>query len=192
MNVVSIAEAWPAPGGPFTVAELDRMPDDARRYEIVAGALVVTLPPASVHRTAAFTLASALGEACPPEWQVIPSPAVMVSSDTEFVPDIVIVGRDQLLAAKITKPPLLVVEACSPGALILDAKKAAYERFGAEFYWMAVPDLDKPEVIVFELHGRRYQEAAHVTGEETFAAVRPFRIEVVPSRLVAGLQPRVR
>ena len=112
MNVVSIAEAWPAPGGPFTVAELDRMPDDAGRYEIVAGALVVTLPPGSAHRTAAFTLASALGEACPPEWQVIPSPAVMVSSDTEFVPDIVIVGRDQLLAAKITKPPLLVVEAC--------------------------------------------------------------------------------
>ena len=28
MSVVTIAEAWPAAGRPFTVAELDRMPDD--------------------------------------------------------------------------------------------------------------------------------------------------------------------
>jgi hypothetical protein len=33
MSVVTIAEAWPAAGRPFTVAELDRMPDDGRRYD---------------------------------------------------------------------------------------------------------------------------------------------------------------
>jgi hypothetical protein len=27
MSVVTIAEAWPAAGRPFTVTELDRMPD---------------------------------------------------------------------------------------------------------------------------------------------------------------------
>jgi hypothetical protein len=32
MSAVSIAEAWPLPGKPFTVAELDRMPDDGHRY----------------------------------------------------------------------------------------------------------------------------------------------------------------
>jgi hypothetical protein len=32
---------------------------------------------------------------------------------------------------------------------------------------MVVPDLDKPEVIGFELAGGRYREAAHVTGDET-------------------------
>ena len=41
MSVVSIAEAWPAPGKPFTVAELDRMPDDGHRYELLDGVLVV-------------------------------------------------------------------------------------------------------------------------------------------------------
>jgi len=35
MSVVTIAEAWPAAGRPFTVAELDRMPDDGRRYELL-------------------------------------------------------------------------------------------------------------------------------------------------------------
>jgi hypothetical protein len=42
MSVVTIAEAWPAAGRPFTVAELDRMPDDGRRYELLGGALVVS------------------------------------------------------------------------------------------------------------------------------------------------------
>lgn len=74
----------------------------------------------------------------------------------------------------------------------LNRKKAAYERFGAGSYWVVVPDLDKPEVIAFELHEGRYREAAHATGGQTFVAARPFCIEVVPSRLVAGLQPRVR
>ena len=42
MSVVSIAEAWPSPGKPFTVAELDRMPDDGHRYELLDGVLVVS------------------------------------------------------------------------------------------------------------------------------------------------------
>jgi hypothetical protein len=40
MSVVTIAEAWPAAGRPFTVAELDRMPDDGRRYELLDGVSV--------------------------------------------------------------------------------------------------------------------------------------------------------
>ena len=35
MAVMSIAEAWPAVGRPFTVADLDRMPDDGHRYELL-------------------------------------------------------------------------------------------------------------------------------------------------------------
>jgi hypothetical protein len=45
MSVVTIAEAWPAAGRPFTVAELDRMPDDGRRYELLDGVLIVSPRP---------------------------------------------------------------------------------------------------------------------------------------------------
>jgi hypothetical protein len=44
MSVVTTSQAWPAAGRPFTVAELDRMPDDGRRYELLDGALVVSQP----------------------------------------------------------------------------------------------------------------------------------------------------
>jgi Uma2 family endonuclease len=192
MSVVSIAEAWPAPGKPFTVTELDRMPDDGHRYELIDGVLVVSPRPTPAHQVVAFTLASALDKACPPAWQVVPEPAVMVTRDTEFAPDIVVVDRDQLSSSKITRPPVLVVEVRSPRTALIDlnAKKVAYERFGVESYWVVVPDLDEPEVIVFELRDGRYREAAHVTGDATFAAVRPFSVEVVPARFVAGLRSR--
>lgn len=192
MSVVSIAEAWPAPGKPFTVAELDRMPDDGHRYELLDGALVVSPRPGNPHQVVAFTLATALDRVCPPELQVVPEPAVQISQKTEFAPDLVVIRREQVNAPKCTEPPLLVVEVRSPSTALIDlnVKKAAYERFGVESYWVVVPDRDEPEVIVFELRDGRYQEAARVTGDGTFAAIRPFSIEVVPSRLVAGLQSR--
>lgn len=193
MSVVSIAEAWPQSGRAFTVADLDRMPDDGHRYELLDGVLVVSPRPTPAHQVVAFAMASTLDRACPAGWQVVPEPAVMVSSDTEFAPDIVVVGRDQLSGAKITKPPILAVEVRSPSTALIDlnVKKAAYERFGVESYWVVVPDVDKPEVIVFELCAGRYVEAARVGGDEPFVAARPFPVEVVPARLVAGLPPRV-
>lgn len=43
MSAVTIDEAWPDFGRAFTVAELDRMPDDGHRYELMDGVLVVSL-----------------------------------------------------------------------------------------------------------------------------------------------------
>ena len=54
---------------------------------------------------------------------------------------------------------------------------------------MALWRQHKPGMIAFELRDGHYQEAAHVTGGESFAAIRPFPVQVVPSRLVAGLLP---
>lgn len=191
MSVVSIAEAWPSPGKPFTVAELDRMPDDGHRYELLDGVLVVSPRPTPAHQVVAFTLATILDRACPPDWQVVPEPAVMVSRQTEFAPDIAVVSRDQLSGTKITRPPILAVEVRSPSTALIDlnAKKAAYERFGVPSYWVVIPDPDKPELIAFELRDGRYAEAARVSGGEPFAAARPFAVEVIPARLVAGLAP---
>jgi Uma2 family endonuclease len=190
MGVMSIAEAWPPAGRPFTVAELDRMPDDGRRYELVDGVLVVSPRPTQIHQVASFRVASALEQATPPGLQVVPEPAVMISADTELDPDVVVVGLANIGDAKVTTPPVLVVEVRSPKTALVDlnTKKAAYERFGADSYWIVVPDLKQPELIAFELRDGRYEQVARVTGDEPFRAERPFPVEVVPARLVAGLR----
>lgn len=65
MAVMSIAEAWPAAGRPFTVADLDRMPDDGHRYELLDGALIVSPRPTNPHQEVAMELATSAGRRPP-------------------------------------------------------------------------------------------------------------------------------
>jgi Uma2 family endonuclease len=191
MGAVSIGEAWPATGRPFLVTDLDRMPDDGRRYELMDGVLVVSPRPGNPHQEVAAELLGLLRSRCPAGLRALPEPAVRIAPDTELDPDLVVIRREQINEPKCTEPPLLVVEIRSPSTALIDLnrKKAAYERFGVESYWVVVPDPAEPELVVFELNDGRYQEAAHVRGEESFPAARPFKVEVVPAQLVAGLRP---
>ena len=114
-----------------------------------------------------------------------------MSVDTELIPDLVVIRQDQLAETRVTRPPLLAVEIQSPSTALFDlnTKKAVYERFSIESYWVVVPDRDQPEVIAFELRDGRYEQVARVRGGQVFRATRPFDVEVVPARLVAGLLP---
>jgi Putative restriction endonuclease len=67
MSAVAIDEAWLGFGRPFTVAELDRMPSDGHRYELMDGTLVVSPRPTTVHQAVAGRLITALDTACPEE-----------------------------------------------------------------------------------------------------------------------------
>ena len=191
MGVVTIAEAWPTVSRPFTVYDLDRMPDDGRRYELVDGVLFVSPAPANPHQLVVGELLYMLRQICPKGLRVLPGPGVRMSAETELIPDVVVAGFEQIRRVRITDPPQLVVEVRSPSTALVDLniKKAVYERFGIQSYWIVVPDVDKPELIAFELRDGRYEQVAHVAGDESFAATQPFPVEVIPSLLVAGLLP---
>jgi Uma2 family endonuclease len=187
MSLVTIAEAWPAAGRPFTAADLGRIPDDGRRYELLDGALIVSPRPTTVRQVVAGRLYSVLSSACPEDLCVVPEPAVELGPQTEFDPDLVVVRMDQIGGAKFTEPPLLVIEIRSPSTALIDLnrKKAAYERFGVPSYWIVNPDSPEPELTVFELRDGRYVAAAKTPGP--FAADRPVTVTIASAHLVAGL-----
>ena len=191
MGVVTIAEAWPTVSRPFTVYDLDRMPDDGRRYELVDGVLFVSPAPASPHQLVVGALLYTLYQACPRGVRVLPGPGVRMSMETELIPDLVVARFEHIGGVRITEPPLLTVEVRSPSTALVDLniKKAVYERCVIQSYWIVAPDVDKPELLAFELRGGRYEQVAHVAGDESFAATQPFPVEVIPSLLVAGLLP---
>jgi Uma2 family endonuclease len=123
---------------------------------------------------------------------VIPEPAVQLTRMTQFDPDIVVIRRELLHAAKVTEPPLLIVEVRSPSTALIDLnrKKAAYEKFGVPSYWIIDPEPEQPELIVFELApDGKYVEADRVTGRASFPACKPFEVDISPARLLAGLWP---
>jgi Uma2 family endonuclease len=192
MVAMAVNAGWPTPGRLFTVDDLDRMPDDARRYELLDGVLIVSPRPRVGHQKVAFKLAQVLEDACPPELDVIPEPAVMLSRLTEFDPDIAVIRHDHVDDTRLTEPPLLIVEVRSPSTALIDLnrKKAAYQEFGVPSYWIVNPERDNPELLVFELGETGYEQVARVAGGASFPAKKPFEVEIVPARLVAGLFPR--
>jgi Uma2 family endonuclease len=191
MVAMTTTEPWPAAGQLFTVDDLERMPDDGRRYELVDGVLIVSPAPQVPHQLVLAELIVVLHGACPPGLFVVPGPGVRMSADTELIPDLMVVRQDQLSAPRVTRPPLLAVEIQSPSTALFDlnTKKAVYERFSIESYWIVVPDVDQPVLMAFELREGRYERVAHVTGGKPFRAQRPFGVDIVPARLVAGLLP---
>lgn len=188
MSVVTIDEAWPDAGHPFTVAELDRIPDDGHRYELLDGVLVVSPRPTTVHQFVATRLISVLEYACPDDLCVVAEPALQLGPRTEFAPDIVVVRVDQVGGAKFTEPPLLAVEVRSPATASVDlnSKKTAYEKFGVQSYWILDPEPEKPELTVFELEDGRYCREAQGTTPVTLA--RPFSVTVDPAALTSKLR----
>jgi Uma2 family endonuclease len=195
MSVVTIADAWPKPDEPFTVDDLERMPDDGRRYELIDGMLIVSPAPGLPHQRVAFVLGTLLEAACPDDAVVFGTELnVRFSADSAMEPDVAVVRRPDAEGARVwlTAVPMLVAEVLSPGSVLRDLmlKKGAYERFGVPSYWVIDPDLDQPSLRAFELAGGSYTEVAYVVGAAAFQAQRPFNVEIVPDRLVAKLRPR--
>ncbi|MFD2469183.1 Uma2 family endonuclease [Amycolatopsis silviterrae] len=181
-----MAEIQNPPGsGPMTVHDLEGMPDDGRRYELIDGTLLVSPAPGLRHQTIGYQLYGVLDAACPEDMFVVGAPfAVHVGDRIELQPD-VLVGRTEDFTAKdLPVPPVLAVEVLSPSTSIhdLNTKKALYERLRVPSYWVIDPA--EPELTVFELDEEgSYRHVAKAAGAETFEAERPFPVRVVPEVL---------
>ncbi|WP_020660955.1 Uma2 family endonuclease [Amycolatopsis benzoatilytica] len=185
MTVMTDIE-YPPGSAPMTVHDLDGMPQDGRRHELIDGVLVVTPAPGYRHQKIGYRLYHVLESACPPEFDVLGAPfAVHIGDKLELQPDVLVGWSEDFTEKDLPAPPVLAVEVLSPSTTIhdLNTKKATYERLGVPSYWVIDPD--GPELTVFELDGDgRYQQVAKAAGAQAFEAQRPFPVRVVPAALV--------
>jgi Uma2 family endonuclease len=190
MEIVTIAEAWPQYGQQFTIEDLDKMPDDGHRYELLDGTLIVSPAPGLPHQRVVAALIFVLELACPEDLVVFPNVNVRFAAASALEPDVVVASPPDITGPRLLHAPLLGVEILSPDSALRDLilKKAAYERFGVPSYWVVDPDFDQPTLRAFELTEGTYTEVGHVVGDQVFRARRPFDVEVVPSHLVAKLR----
>ncbi len=182
-----------AEGRPFTVHDLEAMPDDGRRYELIDGMLLVTPAPGWSHQEMSLTLYTVLRRDCPAGLRVLAAPfAVRTALTNEVQPDVLVARYDDLTEANLPVAPLLAAEAMSRSTQLNDrnTKKAHYERLGVASYWLLDP-VQPGGLEVYELDERgRYQLTAAVSGDEVFAARRPFPVQICPARLLDGLRPQ--
>ncbi|MGI8696056.1 MAG: Uma2 family endonuclease [Mycobacteriales bacterium] len=177
---------------PFTVTDLEGMPDDGRRYELIDGELLVSPAPGWAHQEVVTALTVLLRAFCPRNQRVLPAPfAVRPDAFNELQPDVLVARYDDLTERCLPTAPLLAVEVISPTSRLRDAslKKAAYARLGAASFWLVDPDRGAPSLQAFTLAGAEYAEPVTAVGEAAYEATWPFAVRVVPAELVAGLLP---
>jgi Uma2 family endonuclease len=170
---------------PLTRDDLDRMPDDGHRYELIDGVLVVTPAPRHRHQRAVGRLHLLLSAACPDDLEVILAPFdVALSEDTVVQPDLLVARTSDFTERDLPVAPLLVVEVLSPSTRLFDLKlkRARYELAGCPSYWVVDPDV--PSVTAWQLVDGRYVEAASAMGDEPFAVSAPFAVSIVSTSLV--------
>lgn len=183
------------PAGAFTVEDLERTPDDGRRYELLDGVLLVSPAPGVWHQEVALELAIRLRAACPPELHVVIAPFEWRRDrGTALQPDVLVARREALLAVQggrfLAEPPTLAVEVLSPSSRRIDrlSKLSAYEEAGVASYWLVDPDPEAPSLHALDLVDGRYVEVGCPCGEQVWQAERPFPVTVCPADLVAGLR----
>ena len=177
---------------PLLRDDLDAMPDDGHRYELIDGVLIVSPAPVPRHQMAVAHVYSALAAATRGTHLVaLFAPLdVVLSEDTVVEPDLLVAVRRDLGPRDLRVPPLLAVEVRSPSTWRVDRflKHARYAAGGITSYWIVDPEA--PSITAWRLaEDGSYEEVAHAVGDEPFHANDPVSVTIVPSRLTDDWQP---
>jgi Uma2 family endonuclease len=167
--------------GPWTFDDLDDLPEDGRRYEVVDGALLVTPPPTHFHQAVARRLFLQLVRQVPPEWEPVYEVAFRVRTDGR-VPDLAVVTAGlPVRPREVAYQPCyfgLLVEVVSPTSTGMDRvlKPSEYAAAGVPFFWRVETE-PAVEIVAYELAGDHYRETARISaGSGPLPA--PFLFEV--------------
>ncbi|MEZ4863356.1 MAG: Uma2 family endonuclease [Caldilineaceae bacterium] len=176
------AAAWP-PQGAWRYADYRRLPDDGRRYEIIAGVLYLANAPSFDHQYAVFKLARYLGDFVEQRQLgiVIGAPFEVHLTETSrpVQPDLLFLDNEQKPVPGTQQfhgAPRLIVEVISPGSIRLDrqTKFDAYEQADVAEYWLVDPKAKAVEV--YTLARGEYALFGQYTGDE-----------LITSKLLEGL-----
>ncbi len=131
----------------WTLRDLELLPDDGNRYEIVDGELYVAKQPDWQHQLVSFRLGFLLQL-----WNeqthagfVNVTPGIIFADDTNVIPDLIWISQERLQTAlhkdgKLHNAPEIVVEVLSPGEenerRDREVKLKLYSRRNVKEYWV--------------------------------------------------------
>ena len=141
----------------WTIADLDLLPDNGTRYEIVDGELFMTRAPQWSHQQVAVNICSEINRS--PETitvgRAVTTPGVIFSEADNVIPDVVWASYERLSilldeSEHLTGAPELIVEVLSPGAANerrdREVKLKLYASQGVQEYWIVSRALQQVQV----------------------------------------------
>jgi len=187
-------EKFHTPDGGWTTDDLDGLPDDNRRRELLDGVLIMPPPPRTTHQQVTARLMAALDDMSPDGHAAVPGVEVRVSDSRTFVPDGVVLrvtgdddGHRHWFAPSEV---VLAVEVVDKGTETIDRvlKPALYAQAGIPYYWRIETQGGALEVVTYRIDA--VNEVYSETGRWTkfVDTGEPFPINLPISRIT----PRVR
>ncbi|HJZ67541.1 MAG TPA: Uma2 family endonuclease [Blastocatellia bacterium] len=172
----------------LTVEDLDIMPEDGNRYEIIEGELFVSPLPNLKHQRVSRNIVGIFSGYLDhnPIGEILYTPGVIFSNFSGVIPDLVFVSseqRDEIASGdRIMGAPVLVIEIISPGAENLRrdrlVKKQLYAKYDVKEYWLVDPETRAIEAYVLE-NGLFELRAVYGEGDElTSELLSGFRCKV--------------
>jgi Uma2 family endonuclease len=151
-----------------TVSDLDFMPEDGSRYEVIEGELFVSKAPGLPHQMASTNLVGMFFTFLKsnPIGRIISTPGLIFDDLSGVIPDLVYVSNERLEQIvqneRLIAAPELVIEIVSPGSENQRrdriAKRQLYGKFGVKEYWLV--DLRNRVIEVLVIKDRILQSAA--------------------------------
>ena len=171
----------------LTRGELDDLPDDGLRHELIDGAFVMTPAPGIGHQRMSVALVDVLRAAVRgTALEVLYAPVDVVLGASVVEPDIVVAPTEAFTDRDLPTAPLLVVEIRSPSTAWLDEgrKRTLFEEHGVAFYWLLDPAT--PSIKILELVEGRYVQVAQAIGDQTIDLNSPCPVTLNPAVLARG------
>lgn len=165
----------------FTLADLDSMPDDGRRYELLGGTIVVNASPAPRHQRVSFRLAKLLEQNAPAGHEVFQAPMDLdLVGEQRVAPDLIVVPASSVGEKRLSLPVLLVVELLSPSTAVWDsiAKRDAYAQSGIEHYWIVDTRTGQERFTAFRLPAGATEYDTVVERTDRVVTHEPIRVDV--------------
>lgn len=175
---------------PLTVDDLDQVPDDGWRYEIIDGSWHISPPPSNLHQVVVHQLYDRLRTRCPDGLTAWIGSGMRLAVDRWLVPDVMVLLASAAQSTGVGAAPediILVVEVVSPpnAANDLITKRALYAEHGIKHYWIVdIRDVRRPVLRVLHLDADQYVELTY-SGDERASPTDPVPIELSASQLLS-------
>lgn len=180
----------------WTAADLDHMPEDGLRYEVLNGQLIVNAAPKPRHQWLIRWLGRALDAALPPGFFVIEGVGVLIGDD-EPIPDLLVgVGDLPMDSRGIPAEQVrLAVEVVSGSTTLQDrmVKPVLYAAAGIPNYWRfeinsfkgRLPGEELPVLFAYALGAdQTYEQTHRVAAGDTALLRSPFEVTIDPAALL--------
>jgi Uma2 family endonuclease len=186
--------------GPHTIADLDSLSGQGKRYELAHGWLI-EVSPSHLHDFLAEALKDLLRPHVPPEFVVKGPWDVLMPEGSLYSPDVVVLDADAYLRLALDdrRAPtgddvLLAAEIQRPGSgswkVVHHTKVRDYALAGIPHYWIV--DLDEvPRLTVYKLdESGEYVQTHRVEGNVKADLDEPFPFTFAPASLMPHRSPK--